>query len=377
MHLATFAPAFSTPGPVATACLDVSRDSENGAVELELRWRALRGELAEQGAPDAALALVEERVMTEVGDSGGWGRAVAATAEDVLVDRLFPGRPRATGAWGPLPHLMPLLTAESAAVPYILVVADRVGADITVAAQGETSTESVEGEDFHIRKVKGGGWAQKRYFHGIENTWEANASDVAARIDRLVLESGAELVALAGDVRATQLVRDNVAERTRDLVHVLEGGGRADGAADDRLMDELTALRERRAFERVQGVVDVFVEQRERRGRAARGLAATVEALRRAQVDTLLVPPDWDDHEAAWFGPDPALLGLKMDDLTALGVENPQQGPVVDVIIRAAAGTDAQLVVVPDHLLPLDGEPAALLRFADESTAHTDKEAQA
>jgi hypothetical protein len=122
------------------------------------------------------------------------------------------------------------------------------------------------------------------------------------------------------------------------------------------------------AARRAASVVEVFLEQRDRGGRATAGLVATIDALRRAQVETLLVPPGWDEHEPAWFGPDPSLLGLKLDELTALGVQNPEQAPVVDVVLRAAAGTDARLVVVPEHLLPLEGEPAVLLRFTDPST---------
>ena len=368
MHLGPFGDAFTRPGPVLTACLDISRDNESGATEHGLRWRALRADLVEQGATEPALALVEERLTQPVHEPGGWGRLVSATGEAVLVDRVFPGRPRAEGAWGALPHLMPLLTVESAAVPYILVQTDRVGADITVSARSGSWSESIDGVEHQISKVNVGGWSHRRYHHGVENLWEKNAGDVAARIDRLVIETGAEVIGLAGDVRATQLVRDNIAERTRDLVHVLEGGGRSDGASDERLRAEMTSLTENVAARRAASVVEVFLEQRDRGGRATAGLVATIDALRRAQVETLLVPPGWDEHEPAWFGPDPTLLGLKLDELTALGVQNPEQAPVVDVVLRAAAGTDARLVVVPEHLLPLEGEPAVLLRFTDPST---------
>lgn len=161
MHLRAFGGAFAAQGPMVTACLDVTRDNENAAAELDLRWRALREELADQGAPPGALDVVEERLLREIGEAGEWGRAVAATATEVLVDRVFPGRPRPHGVWSRLPHLMPLFDAESAAVAYILVEVDRVGADITVSARAGTWSQSVEGEDHHIRKVAVG--AKPRY----------------------------------------------------------------------------------------------------------------------------------------------------------------------------------------------------------------------
>lgn len=377
MHLGQFSSAFDPPGPVVTACLDVSRDNESGATQLDLRWRALRADLAEQGANEAALGVIEQRLLQPVHEPGGRGRLVAAADDAVLVDRVFPGRPRAEGALGALPHLMPLLTVEAAAVPYILVETDRIGADITVSTGSGAWSESVDGTDHHIRKVNVGGWAHRRYHEGVEDRWDKNAGQVAARIDRLAVETGAELVALAGDVRATQLVRDNVSERTSHLVHVLAGGGRSEGASDERLDAALSSLTERLAAERAASAAAAYLEQRESGGRAATGLVATIEALRRAQVDTLLVPPGWDEHEPAWFGPEPSLLGLKLDELTALGVAAPQQAPVVDVVLRAAAGTDARLVVVPEDLLALEGEPAAVLRFADPSTPPAaDKEAR-
>jgi hypothetical protein len=374
MRLNAYDSAFATTGPVATACLDVSRDGESGARELELRWQALRDDLSQSGAADDVLTRLDEAVLAPTGLAGGWGRVVAATADRVLVDRVVPGRPRAHAWWDRLPHLMPLLEAESAAVTYLLAQVDRTGADITVSARGEpviSATESVEGEEHHVRKVHAGGWSDLRYQHTVENVWESNAGDVAARIDRLATEAAVDLVVVAGDVRATQLLRESVSERTRERLHVLDSGARNAGAADEPVTEQLTALREHTAAQRARGHVDTYLEQKGRGERAASGLAATVEALRRGQVEVLLVPQGWDDHEPAYLGDDPTLLGLKSDELVSLGVAEPVQAPVSDAVVRAAVGTDAQLVVVPEALLGMGGEPAAVLRFTDESTVHT------
>lgn len=377
MRLNAYESTFSMTGPVATACLDVSRDDESGARELELRWQALRDDLAQSGASDDALTRLEEAVLAPTGLPGGWGRVVAATGDRVLVDRVVPGRPRAHGWWGPMPHLMPVLEAESAAVTYLLARVDRTGADITVSARGEpviSATETVDGDDHHVRKVHAGGWSDLRYQHTVENVWESNAGEVADRIDRLAIEAAVDLVVVAGDVRATQLLQEAVSERTRERLHVLESGARNAGAADEPVTEQLTALREHVAAQRARGHVDAYLEQKGRGERAASGLAATVEALRRGQVEVLLVPQGWDDHEPAYVGDDPTLLALKSDELVSLGVREPVQAPVSDAVVRAAVGTDAQLVVVPDALLDMGGEPAAVLRFSDESTVHTSEE---
>src|SRR4051794_26044755 len=148
MRMAGFGAAFETTEPVLSACLDVSRDGENAGNQLDLRWQALREELTEAGAPAAAVERAGELLTQGTGLAGSWGRVVAVTAERTLVDRVFPGRPRAHGRWGTLPHLMPVIEAASATIPYALVVADRTGADITVSARAGDWSESVDGGDF-------------------------------------------------------------------------------------------------------------------------------------------------------------------------------------------------------------------------------------
>jgi hypothetical protein len=191
---------------------------------------------------------------------------------------------------------------------------------------------------------------------------------VAGRVDRLANSTQAGIVAIAGDRRAVTLLQEAVSERTRPLVRVLEGGGRGENP-EGRLPILVEAVLEEHAARRASAAAELFEAERGRTGRAAAGLRATVAALRRAQVETLLIPPDWVLDEPGWWGPDAVLLGLKSDDLEALGVSGPQQAPVDDLVIRAAVGTDAHVVMIPDQILPLDGEPAAILRFADASTA--------
>jgi hypothetical protein len=80
----------------------------------------------------------------------------------------------------------------------------------------------------------------------------------------------------------------------------------------------------------------------------------------------LLLHDDPSDERTLWFGPDATLLALRREDLTGLGVTEPESGRLADVLVRAAAGTGADVVVVPagGTAIPNDGV-GAILRYAD------------
>jgi len=90
------------------------------------------------------------------------------------------------------------------------------------------------------------------------------------------------------------------------------------------------------------------------------GTAATFEALERAQVGTLLVHDDPDDERAAWFGPDATHAALDRQTLLDMGVGDPRQDRMVDVALRAACGTSAEIRIVPGGGSPREGIGAIL-----------------
>jgi peptide subunit release factor 1 (eRF1) len=95
---------------------------------------------------------------------------------------------------------------------------------------------------------------------------------------------------------------------------------------------------------------------------AVDGAQATVDALAKAQVEVLLVHDDRDDKRRAWFGPQRAHIASDPDDLRALGFDEPHDGRLVDVAIRAALGTGAGVRVIPKHG-PVNEGIGGLLRW--------------
>ena len=72
-------------------------------------------------------------------------------------------------------------------------------------------------------------------------------------------------------------------------------------------------------------------------------------AVGRIRIDVLLVHDHRDDTRSAWFGPERVHVASQPAELRALGVDEPREGRLVDVAIRAALGTGAGVRVIPEH----------------------------
>jgi len=361
------------PGPFATVCADVTHTTENAGTELDLRVRALADRLTEQGAPEAVVEAVRGRLLegNEGGAAGTYrGRAVVAGADGtVLFDAPLAAAPRTeTAEWSSMPDLVTVLRALPGRIPHVVIVADRVGADITVAtAPGLPTTEkSIDGDTHLMRKVQVGGWAHHRFQHTAENVWIHNVQRVIDEIDALVEPTGAQFVLLAGDVRARQIFTDRATPKISAVLVTMEEGGRAEGAdrsvIDDRvqeLLAEHEAAQDAEVLEQVSAA--------SAHGLALTGTALVVEALRKAQVETLVLAEEQDD-EQLFVGSSPLELGMSSEDMAALGVSDAAQVPVERALLRAAIGSNAGVVVVPRAAMPGNIPVAAVLRYTDNST---------
>ncbi len=372
MQLSWLRPLFDTPGPYATVYLDATRASEDAAHEIDLRWRAAREKLTADGAPAALLDAMEKAALTPTGASGDHGLALVGAGERLLLARSLPGRPaRETASWSPVPHLFPLVRAYAWTVPHVLVLVDRSGADISVyGPHGERLDDhTVEGKTWPLRKVPVGGWAHLRYQHKVENLWESNAETVAADIDRIVADTRAPLVLVGGDMRAMEKLESALGELAKAAYVRLETGGRAAGIDEEALDAAVERAVTERAIAAVTAVTGRFAEEQGRGGAAVDGHAPVVEALRRAQVETLLLQDDPSSTTTLWTSAeDPALVATTAVELTDLGVAAPVQDRADAVLLRALAGTDAGIVLTPQGGPQLTDGVGAVLRYADAST---------
>jgi hypothetical protein len=237
----------------------------------------------------------------------------------------------------------------------VIVLAERAGAEIYgFDAQGRGVEEEVVASSHEdVELVKAGGWSQRRYENRQVNTWEDNAREVAEEVAAIAKQVGAHVVGVRGDVHAVRLLRDALPADVAPLVRDLDGPGRL--GEPHRLVDTVVA-------EETVAILRELKEEKGQHDRAADGPARTIEALQQATVQTLLVHDDPTDDRMAWFGPEPGHLALDEAGLRAMGVELPLPARLLDVCIRAAYGTSADVRVVPGAVVT-DGL-AAILRHA-------------
>lgn len=370
MDVSFLQPVFAAPGPYATVCADVTHTTENADAELDLRVRAIAEKLTEQGAPEAVVEAVRDRLLE--GNDGGEagtlrGRAMVVASDGaVVLDEILAAAPaRESAEWSPQPDLVPVLRQLVGRVPHVVVIADRVGADIVVVGDsGQVEEQQVEGDTFHMRKVKVGGWAHNTYMHTAENQWEENLGRVADELDSLARRLPLRFVLIAGDVRARQILADKASGSWSDLIVSMDEGGRAAGADRepvDRRAAELIAEHEARE------IADTMekVEAASAHGLSVTGTEHVVEALRKGQVETLVLADEQDDATLL-VGGSPLELGVKQQDMDALGIHG-EVVPADRALVQAAVASAAAVVVVPGSAL--SGTPvAAILRYTDDST---------
>jgi hypothetical protein len=371
MDVSFLNPVFAASGPFATVCADVTHTTENADAELDLRVRGISEKLTGQGAPEAVVDAVRACLLE--GNDGGAagtlrGRAVVVASDgSVVLDQALVDAPlREVAEWSPQPDLLPILRQLPGRVPHIVVLTDRVGADITfMGGPGQVQEETVEGDSYQIRKFPGGGWAHHRYQHNTENKWVHNADEVATRISSMVRRLGPKFVLVAGDVRARQILTDRASDLWSDLIVSMEEGGRADGADRgpvDARMTELIA--EHEAREDAEAIEQITAAAAH--GLSVTGKEAVVEALRKGQVERLVLADD-PGEDTLLVGNGPAELGVDQQDMDALGVHG-EIVPADRALIAAAVAGAADVVVVPRSAMPDQVPVAAVLRYTDAST---------
>jgi hypothetical protein len=349
-------------GPFLTVYLTTEAAVENAAHLSELRWKDLRTDLAHQGVDEAILGAVDPLVPDA--HRSGACLAVIANARGLAHVAHEPDPPvRDLGRWGALPVVGPLLEWRQSQIVHMVALVDRAGADLFVFRAENDEHVEVQGDDDPIHKSKAGGWSQARYQRRAENTWEANAAETADALTDLVDREAPHFVAVGGDVRAAELLKEHLPKRVLDLVSDIPGNRAPDGSVDA-VVEHVTRLVATAVAADTAALLAKFREERGQADRAVDGPAATLDALNKAQVEVLLVHADPDDTRTASFGPGAIPVAESAGDLGGLGVDSPRQGPLVDVALRAALGTGAGIRMIPGAGGPAGGI-GAILRWRD------------
>jgi hypothetical protein len=365
MHLDRLRPVFDRPGPYLTVHVDVGRASEHADSQIDARWTTIRHDLEHAGVDGSLVEEIGTRLRAKTHLPGEVRRTIVAAGDEVLLDDLQEGHnphPEVVDR-AELPDLASWLDQEDQAFPFIVVVADRTGADIDVyraASRPSEEHESVTGETFYITKVAEGDWAQKQFQQTAQESWEHNARLVSEAVLPLVRRTRALAVFVVGEVRArAEVVRalEATDHGLGDRIVPIESGGRAEGSSDQAMWGEIHEhLRAHVAAEDAD--TTAALEQSRGRGEgAATGLDDVLEALAKGQVDRLLVDLDAVREKSVTPSQHP---GLTLPDNAASASELPADR----VLVAAGALTGARLTVLPASMAR-GGGASALLRWAN------------
>ena len=364
MKVADLAPVYLAEGPFVTVVLATESRTEDAAEQLRVRWgnvlRELEGLGVDEATRDALTAARGDHAL------GGTRLLVAAQGRVHLAVSL-PEPPTAESVrLDPLPHLGLLVDHLSMQQTYVVAQVDRTGADVHV--HGELAVPdaayTVEGSrQHHLTKVGGGGYAHARMQRRAEQNWQFNAEEIVSVLDGAAREVSADLVVLTGDETMTAELERRLPERLVPVTVRVPGGRQPDGSTDtvaDHVVDAVT----QRFRSQREAFIDKFRQEVGQEDKGATGVDDTVRALRRAQVDVLVLSAAVPER-TAWFGPQAAHLALDRQEVVDMGVAEPVEAPLVDVLLRAAVATDASVAffAADDPSTPAEGV-GALLRYA-------------
>jgi hypothetical protein len=363
---------FELPGPWTTIYVDGSTGTVDGRANDEILPRSVGQEMAAAGAPaedvDAAVAALG---VTAKGMPDPVTRFLLVNNGQAVVDEFLPGElvGLPVTATGPIPDLAPLVRHTPEDFAYIIAEVGHHGGEVYLrfADDGEEHVTSgdpastVEGDTMHTRKLGSGGWGHRRMQQHAEKVWKMNSRDVASEVDRISSEHDAQLIIVAGDIRARQLVADELSHESRAKLSIIESNTRADGADEETFLEQVQQLVALIMADRQRDLLERLAEKEGQGTRtSAVGQGAVVTALQQAQVESLLLETTaWDGETVLALDAAPWIATSEVDSAGA-GILG--EVPAVAGLLRAAALTDAQVTMYPPGAL--EEKPiAALLRW--------------
>ena len=341
-------------GGVVTVVLAAPSAVDDATEQLQRRWRNARRVLRADGASDEELEQLDVTVAELHHNDGLAVVLIRPKGGPTVVEFLLTPVDSDLAVVDELPRLGPILESRQQLIPHMMVVADRVGADIIGIYGDSTEAVEVEGDRLHIHRSQQGGWSQRRFQQRAENRWESNSTAVAEEVARMAREFEARLVTVGGDVRAVTFLLEHLPADVAGRVHKLVGQS-PDAMAEETVREAAGVV----AADTV-AVIERFRDSGSA-GLATDDLRSTLAALTDGRVETLLVHDDVEDDRRARFSAGSTWCAVDGDSAAwPPSGDEVAEARAVDVAIRSALLGDAKVRFVPSHGGPKDRLGAVL-----------------
>lgn len=364
--LHSYSALYKRPGPWCTIYMDASTEVGDSLHADDARPAAITAALQKGGADRRDVQAVDAALSSSAkGLPDPVARFLLVNDGEVAFDEFLPGGlvMQEVHDVGPVPNLVPLVRHRPEEFAYVVAEAGRDGGTIHLHRVNRSDDESieVEGSTENLKKIPGGGASQGSYLHRTENIWRANAAEIAGEVDRVVRGSHAKLLILAGDIRARNLVAEQLSEASRAVLTVIESHTRTDGADREAFAQEVSARVAACIAGEQQRLLERFENQQGRdHPESVAGLGAVVHALQQGQVGTLLIErAAWDEQRLLALAAEP-WIAASTNETSGARLIGTLSAP--SALLRAASLTDADVVLFPPGALD-PHRIAALLRW--------------
>jgi hypothetical protein len=356
VELSFLRPLYARPGPFACAYLGATGDGERRPADPP-GWEQLRDQLVAEGADVATVGALAHAVAAGGPVASAPGLAVfAAHGRLALAEPLHvrPDHDRAAVTF--VPDAMPLALQHAPDIPYTAVQvrrthepggASRLSAEVQSGRWPQAQTAPPE---LLVRQAAAGEWRQEA---------ESLAAELVADAER----HDPEALVLAGDSWGCSVLRAALPAALDPRVVAVDVQPEPAGPGGVLFGEELGYLLGGRLSARDARLVEHFLVERARHGRAVEGLDGTTRALRDGAVAAMLIDtPSTLERERLWVGAATRQVAVSREDLQPLEAHASWQVPADAALLRAVAGEGGELVAVPHEELSLPDGVGALLR---------------
>lgn len=304
MELDTLRTLYDHEGPFATVYLEGRSPAADAEKQVRLRWDDLRQQLAEAGAPEEALAAIDDAVVVEdITEVQTNGRVLVADETGVLLDDALDA---SLGAgdhahWSDEPELGDYIRERERSVRMLVAVADQTGARVRrlVVAESHEVDERAEGQiggDDAVAKPREGALQHSKIQNRADEVVKQNVREVAEHLEKTARSWHPDLVVLAGEVQGRTALRDELSDELTS--QEVESGGTNDDAAEEALAEQLRVLAQEISAGRARENTERY-EQGTAHDQAIPGAEAVARSAEMGAVGTLLLEYDRSAAEEA------------------------------------------------------------------------------